>query len=288
MSANGVHETASAAGTSTLTLIAPTDDGEIRFSDAYGVGEVVPAMIKSQSSDKWEEGYYKVAASDTLERTLPTRTWNGTTLDTSPASALDFGTENVDVWVTPVSGGVRPMLSQVASVGVKALSSAHVADGNDNQTMSVLADRVVAIPYIPKKPGEIDGIREEITTAAGTKYRLSIRTSNPTTGLPDTELWQSGDLTPAVSITSTAISPVVNLDGQELWILLLADDACSWRAFNRAACSPTQAGVSASNMRNIQSLFDDITSGWSSIPASGSLTWGALEGSSAAIHLEYV
>ena len=288
MRANGVHETANSAGTGTLTLIASTVDGAVRVSTVYGVGEFAPLFVKSQSTDKWEEGYYKVAAGDTVERTRITRTWDGTDLDTSPTGPLDFGTENVDVRVYSVSGGVRPMLSQVASVGVKALSSAHVADGGDNQTKSVIADRVVAIPYIPKKPGEIDGIREEITTAAGTKYRLSIRTSNPTTGLPDTELWQSGDLTPAASITSTAINPVVNLDGQELWILLLVDTNCTWRAFNRNAGSPTQAGVASGNMRNIQSFYDDIASGWTSIPDSGSLTWAVDEGSAPAIHLEYV
>lgn len=285
--ATSIHETSTTGGTGTLTLTASSTNGELRVSDAYAVDDPVQYRLQSTTTDKWEEGIGKVGASNTLARTLPTRTWNGTTLDKSPASALDFSTETVDVYVTPITGGVAQLLPQVADVGVKALPSAHVGDGADNQTKSVLANRVFAVPYLPPYAGEVDGIREEITSAAGTKYRLAIRTSNPTTGLPDTELWQSGDITPAASITSTAISPVINIDGNPLWILVLIDTTSTWRAFNRASAGPTQAGFASGNMRCAQSLFDDISSGWSSIPASGSLTWGVDEGSAVGFALEY-
>ena len=286
MIANGIHETSTTGGTGTLTLIAGTGDGELRVADVFADGQAVQYMIKSTTTDKWEEGLGKPGASNTLVRTLPKITYNGTTRDETSPSALDFLSETVDVWITPNSNGSTLNIPNTSAVGAKFLASRHIGDNADNQSKSVLTNRAMVVPYLPEQLGTVSAIREELTViGTATKYRLAIFEEDIATGGIGLELWQSGDITPAVALTQTTISPAIQLTGVPLYIVVVADAAVTFRAFNRLSSAPTQCGVDPNNMRNVQAFFDDIGA-WSTIPSS--FTLGTDYGSPVAFQLGYV
>ena len=289
MLANLVHETATPVGALSVTVAAGTDDGDLRISDRFPVGSIFYYMMKSStaSNDDFEEGIGTVTATATFERTVPQVTYDGTTLDSTSPAKLVFDTD-VDVWATPSSDALMQTLTNVASTGNKFLYSDHVGVGSTSITKSTLADRVWAIPYLPRYAGLVDALRDETTSAAGSIYRWSIRATDPATGLPGEELWQSGDITSVVAVTEHSVSPNVKITGEPLWILVLSDTAMLMRGINREEIHSSQIGANATQMRNNTALFDDIAGTWTDIPASSSLTWGVDQGSPIICQLGFV
>lgn len=286
MIANGIHETATPGSALEVTLTAGTGDGEMRISEAFAVGQTIQYLMRSSvaSSDDMEEGYGTVVAGNKFNRDKPTVTYDGTTRDDSSPARLAFTTA-CDVWIQPTSGGVTLNIPNIASVGIKAISSRHVGDGGDNQTLSVLGNRCYLVPYLPEKLGEVNAIREELTViGSATKYRLAIFEMDVSNGQVGVELWQSGDITPAASITQTTISPSIHLTGIPLYIAIVTDASVTFRAFNRNAAGPTQCGASTSNMRHVQAFFEDIGA-WSVIPSTFTLSGN--EGNAVAFQLVY-
>ena len=275
MIANLVHETATPAGALSVTVAAGTDDGDMRISDRFPVGTTFYYMMKSStaSNDDSEEGIGTVTATGTFERTSPSVTNDGTTIDSTSPARLTFTTA-VDVWAQPTSDSLLTSVPNVASTGAKFLYSDHVGVGSTSITKVALADRVLAIPYIPRYLGTVDALRDEATSGVGVNYRWSIRETDPANGRPGNELWQSGDIASVESVTEHAVAPNIKLNGGPLWILFLADTDLTMRAINREEMHATQIGAHASQMRNPTALFDDIADGWTDIPASGSFTWG--------------
>lgn len=86
MLANGVKETTTTTGTGTVTLSAVL--GFPRFSQVLSVGQFVDYAI--QDGNNWEWGVGKVAASNTLERTLITAKFDGGTYSKNPATRLSL------------------------------------------------------------------------------------------------------------------------------------------------------------------------------------------------------
>lgn len=120
--ANLVKETTtSIAGTSgngavTLTAIS----GFPRFSTYYGSGPVVvPYTIYDESNAKFETGIGSLS-SNVLTRTLPQVTWDGSTLDESSPSPLQFGSTptsgNVIISITPTAERMAPFMVAKQSV----------------------------------------------------------------------------------------------------------------------------------------------------------------------------
>lgn len=265
----GIQETATPGADVTFSLTASADQGVLRVSDRFGVGQAVQLVIKSQDSDKYEEGFYVAAAENQVTRS---HIVNGSS---GAGVAVDFLAETVDVRVTPVKGGIDQMLPNISEVSpVKALFSDHLHDGGANQTQLLLQDRITAVPFIQRYSGEIIGLRDEFTAEAGATYRWSIRTVDPTTGDPGVELWQSGDLTTALAMTTNTVSPGLVNNGEPLWLLVMHTHTSNptIRAGNRSYAGPSQAGVDSGSMRNITSIWADITPSSNIIPAS--ITWG--------------
>lgn len=86
MLANGAKETTATTGTGTVTLSAVT--GFPRFSQVLSVGQFVDYAI--QDGNNWEWGVGKVAASNTLERTLVTAKFDGGAYSKNPATGLSL------------------------------------------------------------------------------------------------------------------------------------------------------------------------------------------------------
>lgn len=272
MIANGIHETSTTGGTGTLTLTASTDSGDLRISEVFAVGQAVQYLIKSITTDKWEEGLGKAGTSETLVRTTPKVTYNGTTRDDTSPAALDFLSEEVDVFIAPNSNGSTLNIPIISNTATRALASRHISDNNDNQTKAVATNRCFLVPFLPEELGEVTAIREEATIiGSATKYRLAVFEEDIATGGIGAELWQSGDLTPAAALTQTTISPSIHITGVPLYIAVVFDNSVTLRAFNRSAAAPTHCGVDTSNMRNVQMFFEDIGA-WSVIPATFTLS----------------
>jgi len=108
MLANLVHETATPGSALEVTLTAGVDDGDLRISDKFPtVGQTIQYSMLSKTTDRSEEGFGVVVTGDKFDRTLPTATNDGTTVDLTSPVKLDFGVEVVDVWATPVGVGVH-------------------------------------------------------------------------------------------------------------------------------------------------------------------------------------
>ena len=86
MLANGAKETTTTTGTGAVALSAVT--GFPRFADVLSVGQYVDYAI--QDGNNWEWGVGKVAAGNTLERTLVTAKFDGGTYSKNPASPLSL------------------------------------------------------------------------------------------------------------------------------------------------------------------------------------------------------
>lgn len=272
----GIHETATPGSSTTFSLTASGVLGELRVSDRFVAGQGVQCVLKSQDSNKYEEGWYVAAASNQLTRSKIVNNHLGTT------AAVDFASEAVDVRASPVTGGVEQMLPAISSSApIKGHFSDHLHDGGDNQTLVLLKDRVHAVPFIPRCAGAVEALRDEFTSVSGATYRWSIRTTDPSDGRPGIELWQSGDLTTALTMTSNAVSPNIETNGAPLWLLLLHTHSSnpSIRAGNRNYSGPSQLGLDDLNMRHSQFLYADITPSGNVIPAS--ITWDGQSAGSA-------
>ena len=101
MLANWIKEETTTTGTGTLTLSAVS--GFARFSQALTVGDYVSYSITTSDS-KYEAGIGKVAASNTLERSLVTATWDGSTYTGAGASALSLASGTHTVICAPLAG----------------------------------------------------------------------------------------------------------------------------------------------------------------------------------------
>lgn len=103
MLANGAKETTTTTGTGTVTLTAVT--GFPRFSQVLSVGQFVDYAI--QDGNNWEWGVGRVAAGNTLERTLITAKFDGGTYSKNPATALSLsGGATVFCSITDATDGV--------------------------------------------------------------------------------------------------------------------------------------------------------------------------------------
>lgn len=176
MIANGIHETATPGGALEVTLTAGTDDGDVRISDHFSVGQTIQYVMKSStaSNDDWESGFGTVVTGNKFDRTQPVATYNGTTYDNSSPSRLTFTTA-CDVWIHPVADGVYPLtphkpasITTNSSVSNNVITSAHITEVGGN-TAGISLDYLHMIPYYKNWAGEVAGVafRSGASTAAG-------------------------------------------------------------------------------------------------------------------------
>lgn len=103
MLANWTKATTTTTGTGTITLTAVT--GYPLPSKSRVTGEYVQYSIHT-SDAKFESGIGKIAASETLERSVVFSTYDGTTYNSTTASALSLASGTHDVFITPMAESV--------------------------------------------------------------------------------------------------------------------------------------------------------------------------------------
>ena len=158
MLANGAKETTTTAGTGTVTLSAVT--GFPRFSQILSVGQFVDYAI--QDGNNWEWGVGKVAAGNTLERTLVTAKFEGGTYSKAPPTPLPLsGSATVFCVVHSDTDGISLTAGEKAVPN--ALTVQTTAFGANSQLTDV--NKIVLTPWL--WPRGVDRV------VAGVKLRVN-------------------------------------------------------------------------------------------------------------------
>ena len=249
MLANGVKETTTTTGTGTVTLSAVT--GYPRFSQVLSVGQFVDYAI--QDGNNWEWGVGKVAASNTLERTLITAKFDGGTYSKYPASPLSLsGSATVFCTITAERAGDSMGNVRTGSFQAGVVGSAHLVQTEVfGSTYAISANRVTYIPFVwpPGAQRFIKGFKLHVT-AAGTATKMRIGVLKPLREtLTSIELlMQTSDI--AVTTTGTKsislASPIVIAEPRVM-LAVIADGTVTLRAAGAVVPDPyagfTQAGL---------------------------------------------
>lgn len=228
MLANGAKETTTTTGTGTVTLSAVT--GFPRFSQVLSVGQFVDYAI--QDGNNWEWGVGKVAASNTLERTLVTAKFEGGTYSKNPATGLSlsgsatvFCTPSADTFGTSLGGNApstrgpgwvwstHHMFNSVGALSPQAL---------DVNTLSW-------IPFVwPVGVARFaTGVSFQVTTAGGTKARVGIVELGDTAA-SHRLVAQTGDMdTSTTGIKTHTFSAPIHLPLGSYATVIIADGAPS-------------------------------------------------------------
>lgn len=170
MLANGVKETTTTTGTGTVTLAAVT--GFPRFSQVLSVGQYVDYAI--QDGNNWEWGVGKVAASNTLERTLVTAKFDSGAYSKNPVAPLSLsGSATVFCAITDATNGIcnnGPHAEQF-------VVSAHIVQTGAflNNRNYALANRLYFFPWV--WPPGVDRVAKGVRVskaAAGTATKMRV------------------------------------------------------------------------------------------------------------------
>lgn len=195
----GVKETTATTGTGTLTLTAVS--GFPRFSNAFAVGDLVEYSLLNSSAQPIECGIGTVSASNTLARTYPLVTWDGTTYSNKTPTAISLtGTTTVICTGTPGSENSF-IQSFYSGASNDAVNSEHMST-NNSATVTMAANKLFVHPFQLSINRPMAGIMCRVTALAGTSGTLGWYRCG-TSGAP-TDLLQSG----TISTASTGLKSV--------------------------------------------------------------------------------
>lgn len=139
------------------------------------------------------------------------------------------------------AGGASPgcchPLPLLRSTGLYVSNAMNATAGS---TTAGAADRLEMVPFIPSKDVTIDELAFEVTTLlAGSNCKVGLYSSNTTTGLPDTLLEGSGDLSCATTGVKTyAITPRTLTAGTLYWLAVHFSSTQTLRALAVGGCMP--------------------------------------------------
>lgn len=194
----GIKETTTTTGTGTLTLSAVT--GFPRFANVFGVGDLVEYSLLTSAGLPIECGIGTVSASNTLARTYPLVTWDGTTYDNTAPTAISL-TGTTTVICTGSPGSSAPFIQSMSTSATnKALNSAHMST-NNTITAAVTANMLYVHPFqlIANRP--LAGLICRVSSGSGTSATLGLYRCGAS-GLP-TDLLQSGIISIAAAGVKT-------------------------------------------------------------------------------------
>lgn len=263
---NGVYETTTTSGTSTVTLSAVT--GRPRFADA-GVGALVPYAIKD--GNNWEWGMGTVSASNTLARSIITATLVSGTYDNTSPAAITLSGSDADVYLSPIAEALAPGMPIVSGTyGRKAVMSPHWSTYASG-TLAVTADRLYVIPFKVDSAYDINGFYIDMNTAgaASTKARIGLYRML-SDGQPGALIVETADIDTSVaaavlspSVTQTRIAP------GWYYIGIVCSGTPTFQAYPSSAFGLSPLGIEngAGSMLPIVMIYKSIA-GWSALPAS--------------------
>lgn len=268
MLADAVKETTTTTGTGTLTMSSVS--GFARMSDWFAVGEFVDYAI--QSGSNWEWGVGKVAASNTMERTIVTATFTSGTLAKYPASGLSLtGTSTVfcaahSATVGPSRGG-----NTLGSLAPGIVSSAHLVNvtGYGVNVAASAANRLQWVPFVWPA-----GCRRYIsslqiyvnTTGTATKLRIGILKPLGDTVASLQLLTQTADIDISTTGAKTStLSSTVVVPEHRFMMVLLADGSVTFRGADGVIGDPYNGVYTSGLWLRPQVYNEETDSGWTSI-----------------------
>lgn len=154
-------------------------------------------VIEDTVNKKFERGIGSVA-SNVLTRTKVQITWDGTTLDDSSPSALQFGSSptsgNIKIRMAPLvsaispwRGGVNRTIAGDSNWRDYPLSHGYSWGGNGN-AVTLTADREYYSYYLLARGGLLEGAQFEVTTAVASSNLKWALYSIGSGGLPDQKI----------------------------------------------------------------------------------------------------
>ena len=264
MLANGAKETTTTTGTGTVTLTAVT--GFPRFSQVLSVGQFVDYAI--QDGNNWEWGVGRVAAGNTLERTLITAKFDGGTYSKNPATALSLsGGATVFCSITDATDGVAfsgPLGVKWVANALIVQSTAYLQNSSFNHP-----DKVIFFPWA--WPAGVDrvakGVRIRVgTVGTATKMRIGVVQYGATQGA-NVLITQTGD----IDITSTGVKSAsfpapVALPLARYGLCAILNGAST--LLRSEGFLPDMAQISSTNPFGRRAVTDVAFTGWSELTES--------------------
>lgn len=261
MLANGAKETTTTTGTGTVTLSAVT--GFPRFSQVLSVGQFVDYAI--QDGNNWEWGVGKVAASNTLERTLVTAKFDGGTYSKDPATRLSLsGSATVFCAITDATCGIAysgPLAGSWVPNALIVQQTAYLQSSNFNHP-----DKVIFSPWA--WPAGVDrvakGARIRVgTVGTATKMRIGVLQYGAT---------QSGNVlitqTADIDVTSTGVKSAsflqpVALPLARYGLCVILNGTCT--LLRAEGFVPDMSQLSSTNPYGRRAVTDLSFAGWTEL-----------------------
>lgn len=238
MRANFVGGTSTTGGTGALTLAAA--DGFALPSAAFLDGSTVEYAINQYTDNTYAtllraESGFGVVSANVLTRSAPRATWDGTTYSQSTAAALNFGTTNIRVSVTPLAEGgptaypARANFSDVYGSGPDGFcTGANFVNTFDFSAATLAANMLYMTPVRIEAGFPIKSLGVNVTTAAAGKLMsVCIAAVDPVTGLLGAVLLAANNLSVAATGIVSATVPGRILAPGWYWMCLVTDGAPS-------------------------------------------------------------
>ena len=194
MLSNWCDATTTTTGTGTITLASVS--GRPLPSVAHAVNEYVSYSIVT-SDGKFESGIGQIGSSNTLLRTKPLSTYDGSTYNNLTASALSLAAGTHQVYVTPISevnaqGAAFPQTC--AAVTNACTISGHLS--GSTSTYTIPQSQPIAFPFWLNSAGLLTGFSCNVTgTGASSTFHMGLY-EQATDGAPGRRL----------AVTSSTIS----------------------------------------------------------------------------------
>ncbi len=192
MRLNYIGGTSATGGTGALTLTATQGlalpalafvaDQAVEYSIVEYTDSTLGTVVRTES------GFGEISAANVLTRTAPRTTWNGTTYTQAAATALSFGTANVQVYVSPIAeGGPTAFPRRIdlsANYGPNGyVIGANIINPTDLPALALQANRQYATPLKLEAGFPLTQIGVNVTVAsAGSQINCAIAAINPATG----------------------------------------------------------------------------------------------------------
>lgn len=276
MLANGAKETTTTTGTGTVTLSAVT--GFPRFSQVLGVGQFVDYAI--QDGNNWEWGVGKVAASNTLERTLITAKFDSGTYSKNPATRLSLsGSATVFCTLHEATQGEALGGSNDNWSARRVFSGILVKSADYDTSYAVPANQMVMFPWVWPVgiPRYCNGLSLNVkTTGTATKLRVGLFELGAT--YADRKIVaETADLSAtATGQRSHTISPGIYLPLSRYMIALVADGTVTVSGAQSSLMDPYRPVGGAAWTR--KTYTSSPVSGWTGLSSFAGSTVSAADG----------
>ena len=276
MLANWVRQSTSTTGTGDIVLDGAPDAGFIAFSTAFRDGQSVNYIIEDGNNREEGIGVLTAGTNWTLVRSSITATLENGTYTENPVSGITLS-GNAIVGIVSSARNTFPFIKKVSG-GVNGAGdgyrfSAHL-QGRSASTSTTI-DRVEYIPFVAEDNFTISGLGIEISVAGSTNsvgqmgvYSFDINTAKPINLLAKTLLFPTDVTGNTIYSLDTSIKVML---GQRLFFAFLSNGGPSVHKFSESDLAnglfnPLPWRARTSYYYQFGSLYEDLASGWSSLP----------------------